>query len=579
MIKKYVDRYIETYLIFKDLKPKNWILLNLIGIFFAFLIFGLGYLVLTIFLTYIPFHFGLILFQFIAILCFIVVYFRYYKQLRKTHNIECDIRSLFVIDLIFFLTIFFMVQTAVLFYAYSSVFIPSLIIFFVTVSSLLLFFSIILTIHLVDLELYPKLFGSFVTYIVFHIFFMRFIPFDAIWIYVISCMLSYVFWLFIYEVKSIFDQSNRLKISRIVVNMMTGVIIFITISGFYNEYKSFFYDQIQVKPQLNMTTIYSDSHETQGTYYSYEVYYAIDGDYTYIQYNNILIILKDDEVIKELELPAYHRLLPSSHDIIFVHQTQFNPDDNHPFYYDIYELDSNFIYSKTRTINTRFEIYGYFKYNEIDFYVGPSSLYLFDGDVFLKNIEGFLIARSNEKILEPIFVDQDLQGLRVFLEDNVIPLPSNYYSNYIPWVEHVDDHLISSLSFNGYYQDIIIINPDSLEATKIIDRRYAGYSYLKTEDYQYLFDGKLAVYDENGSLIDEVFTRGRKILFASQNIYIHVRSYSKDYSMVTNTFYILNPHQPLIYKASSDFSIVNIIFIVGFVFTYLIIDRRKTTVE
>jgi len=575
MIKKIVDRYIETYLILKDLKPKNWVFLNLIGIFFSFLIFGIGYLVLTIFLTHIPFHFGLILFQFIAILCFIVVYFRYYQQLKNTHNLEFDIKSLFVIDLVYFLTIFFIVQTAMLFYAYSSVFTPSLITFFVTISSLLLFFSIILTIHLVDLELYPKLFGSFVTYIVFHIFFMRFIPFDAIWIYVISWMLSYVFWLIIYEVKPIFDQSNRLKISRIVVNMMVGLIVFITMAFFFNDYKSFFYDQIQVKAELNMRALFSDTQESHS---SYEVYYAIDGDYTYIQFKDILIIIKDDEVIKELQLPENHRLLPSNHDILFAHQTEFKPDDidNRPYYYDIYKFDSNFLYTKTYSINTQYEIVGYFKYAEIDYYTGHFNAYLFENNVFLKNLDNIFLVHTNRNILEPIFVDQDLIGFGVIIEDETIALPSNYYSTWISWIEHIDDYLISSISSSFYHQTTLVINPDSLEVILAADSR--RYSYLKTSNYQYLSYGILSIYDDKGKYIDEVITHGKNVMIADQNIYIHVRSYSKDYLMVTNTFYILNPYQPLIYKTSSDYSIVNIIFIVGFVFTYLIIDRKKPTI-
>jgi len=464
----------------------------------------------------------------------------------------------------------------VLAYAYLSMFTPILIIVFAIISSVLFIISIVLTIYLVELEIYPKQFGLFVNSVIFHIFLMRFIPLNAIWIYVISFILSFVIWLLLYEIKPLLDTVNPVKLSKSIVITFFGLLVFVTMSFYYENYVSFFYDQIQVKPQMNMSLFYTVTQETN---HRTDITIALDEEYTYIQILNKLIVVKDNKIIHEMEIPDNHQLLASKDDIVFAFYKGYNSDDidNLPYEYDIYQFNSNFTYNKTKSIKTQYKIYGFFKYNAIDYYIGSATAILFEDNNHLKNINLFQVLTNNRFMIEPIFDGQILKGIGIVIEDEVIPLPSTHYSHIIPWIEHIDDRLISSFSWQDYSRRFIVIDPISLDPIASSDSFSSDFfSYLKKDDYHYILSFRnLDVYDSNGIFIENISTIGKRVIIANQNIYISINTLSKNYDQLTSQIYIINQNQPVIYKTSSEFSFVNIIFVIGFTLAYILVDRRK----
>ena len=576
MIKSLFNKYIETHQIIKDLKPKNWLHLNLLGLFFTFSLFGIGYLILYIFDISNHFIYGWILFQIVSISCFFVIYHLYHRELQKTHSVSYNTKNLFLIDFLQFLTLLIGIQTILLFYAYSAATIPILLILCLILSSLLLTLWIVITVHLADLELYYKQFHLFITLILFHIILMRFVPLSAIWIYVISIILAYTIWLLIYELKPSLDHLNPVKLSKTIVYIISGTLLFVTLMITFPSYKSYFYEDIQIQSKLNTSLIYAFDQDSSNYHSSI---YALDGTYTYIQIGRKLIVLEDDEIIHKLDLPEDHKLMASSNSFIIAHMKEFIQDntEDFPYLYDFYGFDSNFEYIKTNSIAMPYEIYGLVSHDGIDYYVGGGVFFIFENNTHLKTTIFAFVESSTDNRVTPVFNNQNLVGFNLFHQENQILLHSHFISVRLPWIEQSGDILISSLSWQNSSESILIMDANTLEGISKFDRvTYDGYSYLNMNDYQFLMNrGILSIYDNNGVFIEDVVMKSTSLLMTDQSILLDIYSFSPNYDKVSSELYILDMDQPYIYGTSSENSISRVIFTLSLCFVYLIIDRRQ----
>lgn len=578
MLKSWMNLYKETQIVLKDLKPKNWLTINLLGLLLALFFFGVGYLVLLLFDIHTNFFYGWILYQIMSISSFAFFYHLYHSELQKTHSISYNLRNLFLIDFTFFLTIWFGTQTIILFIAFSEVTIPLLMFLCVVLSSILFVISIIFTVFLVELEHYSKHFNTFITLIIFQIIWMRFFPLSPLWVFVISSFLTYLTWFLIYQVKPELDMNNPIKISKDRVYLFTGIILFFTSITFYEHYTSYFYDQIQIEPKLNTSLVHTHhiAYEQSSTH-NYDTY-AIDENYTYIQLDRALFVIKDESIMDKFDLPEGYQLLASNSHFLVAHLTEYIQDDGveYPYHYDFYELDSELWFRKTKSLQMPYQIYGYTSYDDIDYYIAASNAFLFDGETHIETIFYYSIINDFTPRIELVMTDGNLGGLGLVLEENTIVLPSTHYASMLPWIEKIGDELLISLSWGSYRGGYFIINANSYEAISAFGNSHYNYSYLKTNDYQFVMRyGDLKIYDLDGNLLNDMRSYTREMFITDQKIYMTSDSYSENYERISYNIYSLNLEQPIIYTISDKKLSSSILFTLGLCFSYLIIDRRK----
>jgi hypothetical protein len=573
-----MNLYKETQIVLKDLKPKKWLTINLLGILLAIFFFGVGYLVLQSFNIHTSFIYGWILYQIMSITSFAFFYHLYHRELQKTHSVTYNLKNLFLIDFTFFLTIWFGTQTIILFIAFNEVTIPLLMILCVVLSSILFVISIVFTIFLVELEHYTKHFNTFITLIIFQIIWMRFVPLSALWVFVISSFLTYLTWFLIYQVKPILDMNNPIKISKDRVYLTTGIILFFSFITFHEHYTSYFYDQIQIQPELNTSLVHTHHivYEQSNTY-NYDTY-ATDENYTYIQLDRALFVIKDERIMDKFDLPEDYQLLASNSHFLIAHLTEYVQDDGeeYPYHYDFYELDSELWFRKTKSLQMPYEIYGYTSYNDIDYYIAASNAFIFEGETHIETIFYYSIINDFTPRIEPVMTDGNLGGLGLVLEGNTIILPSTHYSSSISWIEQIGDELLMSLSWGSYRGGYFIINANSYEPISAFGNSHYNYSYLRTNDYQFVMRyGNLKIYDQDGKLYEDIRFNTRGMFITDQKIYMTSDTYSEDYEIISYNIYSLNLQQPIIYTISNEKLPSSILFSLSLCFLYLIIDRRK----
>jgi hypothetical protein len=523
---------------------------------------------------------GWIIFQVTTISAFIFGYYLYHRRLKKTDHLYYSTHHLFKLDFISALSVSFSSQSAILMILYRSVINSSILIFCLSIAILSVILSMFFTAYIDQEKNKAFLLKKGIAITVLFIVLVRYVPLYGPLLYGMTFFMSYLITWFIYDIKPQIDLFHKIKIYSGIVYTVFGVIFVLTFAFFFTTYRDYFYQDIQVLPQLNLKKI--DDYQSH-THFDQEYTFAIEGHLTYMQRGQEVLIFDENQLIKKVTLPDHYKLLASQQSVRIAHQLRSYVEDSVILFdYDVYEFLEDYALNKVESLTTRSELYGYIKQDHLEIYVMPLRIQMINQGVILDSVR--LIPETNMNLDYDVYPVMDEKSIKYYTlktkTDEQIILENNLYGVSTPWVEVFDDFWLISVSFGGTHNMFIILNPDTLEIVSAFSyfSYRGGYTYFENETHRYVsYRTNHYIYDKNYHELVTLWVNRTWIMFGQNHAFVTIRDVSFNDSenpvLITDTLYQLNMEKPTILGIRYIHHWHSILITSVILFAYVIIDR------